>query len=171
MFLFSPKFDWSLSHLSKFNWSCCTLPKCSYFTQMFVILPQTWLKFFSCPNSMKAVGITTWFQFTQGQCLFYHHDQKRKSKKRTFWLLFYRWFGYYFALVWKIDTTSLTCECSCILCPNMANFSALGNATASPASPCRTLMRTSVATSPVALRWLCDSPRTGCAWRITPLYT
>jgi len=27
-----------------------------------------------------------------------------------------------------------------------------------------------VATSPVALRWLCDSPRTGCAWRITPLY-
>ena len=28
----------------------------------------------------------------------------------------------------------------------------------------------SVATSPVVLRWLCDSPRTGCAWRITPLY-
>jgi len=27
-----------------------------------------------------------------------------------------------------------------------------------------------VATSPMALRWLCDSPRTGCAWRITPLY-
>ena len=26
-----------------------------------------------------------------------------------------------------------------------------------------------VATSPVVLRWLCDSPRTGCAWRITPL--
>ena len=25
-----------------------------------------------------------------------------------------------------------------------------------------------VATSPVALRWLCDSPRTGCAWRTTP---
>ena len=25
-----------------------------------------------------------------------------------------------------------------------------------------------VATSPVMLRWLCDSPRTGCAWRITP---
>jgi len=28
----------------------------------------------------------------------------------------------------------------------------------------------SVATSPVVLRWLCDSPRTGCAWRTTPLY-
>jgi len=27
-----------------------------------------------------------------------------------------------------------------------------------------------VATSPVVLRWLCDSPRTGCAWRIKPLY-
>jgi len=27
-----------------------------------------------------------------------------------------------------------------------------------------------VATSTVVLRWLCDSPRTGCAWRITPLY-
>jgi len=27
-----------------------------------------------------------------------------------------------------------------------------------------------VAASLVALRWLCDSPRTGCAWRITPLY-
>jgi len=26
-----------------------------------------------------------------------------------------------------------------------------------------------VATSPVMLRWLCDSPRMGCAWRITPL--
>ena len=26
----------------------------------------------------------------------------------------------------------------------------------------------SVATSPVVLRWLCDSPRTGCAWRTTP---
>jgi len=25
------------------------------------------------------------------------------------------------------------------------------------------------ATSPVVLRWVCDSPRTGCAWRITPL--
>jgi len=25
---------------------------------------------------MKAVGITTWFQFTQGQCLFCHQGQK-----------------------------------------------------------------------------------------------
>jgi len=27
-----------------------------------------------------------------------------------------------------------------------------------------------VATSPLALRWMCDSPRTGCAWRTTPIY-
>jgi len=27
---------------------------------------------------------------------------------------------------------------------------------------------TAVATSPVVLRWLCDSPRMGCAWRIKP---
>ena len=27
-----------------------------------------------------------------------------------------------------------------------------------------------VATSPLALRWMCDSPRTGSAWRITPIY-
>ena len=30
-------------------------------------------------------------------------------------------------------------------------------------------LNATVATSPVVLRWLCDSPRTGCAWRITPL--
>jgi len=35
------KFDWSFSHLPRFNWGCLTLPKCSYFTQMFLILPKT----------------------------------------------------------------------------------------------------------------------------------
>ena len=43
MFLFSPTFDWSFSHLSRFYWSCWTLPKCSYFTQMLIILPKTTL--------------------------------------------------------------------------------------------------------------------------------
>jgi len=47
MFLFSHKFDRSFSHLTRFNCSCCTLPKCSYFTQMFLILPKTLSKFFS----------------------------------------------------------------------------------------------------------------------------
>ena len=123
MFLFSPNIDWSFSHLPRLNWCCWTLPKCSYFTQMFLILSNTLLKFLVGPNLRKAAGITTWFQFTQGQCLFCHQG-------KTFWPLFCRWFHYYFASVWKIDTTSLTCECSCILCPNfenlMANFAALG---------------------------------------------
>jgi len=30
-------------------------------------------------------------------------------------------------------------------------------------------VKQTVATSPVALRWVCDSPQTGYAWRITPL--
>ena len=29
-------------------------------------------------------------------------------------------------------------------------------------------VKIAVAISPVVLRWLCDSPRTGCAWRTTP---
>jgi len=29
---------------------------------------------------MKAAGTTTWFQFTQGQCLFCHQGQKRMAK-------------------------------------------------------------------------------------------
>ena len=33
---------------------------------------------------------------------------------------------------------------------------------------CLQVLQKSVATSPVVLRWLCDSPRTGCAWRTTP---
>jgi len=43
----------------------------------------------------------------------------------------------------------ITCECSCILrpnfenfCPNNGQFVSVGDATASPASPCRTLIAT-----------------------------
>jgi len=56
-------------------------------------------------------------------------------------------FGHYFALVGKIDTNSLIYERSCTLCPNVENFCpnngqffSVGDATASPASPCRKLM-------------------------------
>ena len=145
MFLFSPKFDWSFSHLPKFNWSCCTLPKCSYFTQMFLILPKTLLKFFS------------WPKFDEG-CWNHHmipvHSRVvsilPSGKKRPFWRLFFRWFGYYFALVWKIDSLEnrhyLTRECSSILCPNFENFCpkngqvfSVGDATACTAFPCRML--------------------------------
>jgi len=56
-------------------------------------------------------------------------------------------FGHYFASTREIDTASLTRECSCILCPNVeyfctnnGQFFSFGDATASPASPCHTLM-------------------------------
>ena len=45
-----------------------------------------------------------------------------------FWPLFCRWFGHYFALVGKIDITSLTYECSCKLCPNIGQFFSVGDA-------------------------------------------
>ena len=98
MFLLSPKFGWSFSYLPKCNWSICTLPKCSYFTQIFLILPKMLLQFFS------------WPKFDEG-CLNYHmipvHFILPSGAKKEW--LFCR-FGYYFALVWKIDTTSLSCE-------------------------------------------------------------
>jgi len=65
--------------------------------------------------------------------------------------LFCRWCGHYFALVGKINTTSPTRECSCILCPNVEKFCPnngqffiFGDVTASPASPCHTIMRESI---------------------------
>jgi len=54
-----------------------------------------------------------------------------------------------FAVDGKIDTISLKCECSCLICPivekccpNNGQFSSVGYATAFPASPRRTLMLT-----------------------------
>ena len=133
MFTSSPKFEWSFSHLPRFNWSCWTIPKCSWFTQMFLIFPKTWMKFFS------------WPKFDEG-CCNYHtipvHSRAvsiSPSWAKTFWTLFYGWFGNYFTLLGKIDTTSLTCESSCILCPNVENFwpnngqfFSIGDTTASP---------------------------------------
>ena len=75
--------------------------------------------------------------------------------------IFYCWFGCYFALVWKIDTTSPACECSCILFPNFENFClnngqffSVGAATASLASPCSTLMAWTLKRKIV--RWMVD---------------
>jgi len=146
MFLFSPKFDWSFSHLPRYNWGCWTLPKCSYFTKFFQILPKTLDQFdLVGPNLMKAAGITTWFHFTQGQCLFCHQRQKiivwavLAIILPVIWLLFCLHLENRFYLI--------ECECSCILCPNFENFCPkngqffiVGDATASLASPCRTLM-------------------------------
>jgi len=127
MFLFSPKFDWSFSRLPRFNGGCWTLPKCSYFTQTFVMLPKTLSKFSSWPKFEEGCcGLTTWFQVLQGQCLFCHQGQK-------IWSLFCCWFGYYFASVWKIDTTSIHVNVAVYFAQILkffariiANFSALG---------------------------------------------
>ena len=52
-----------------------------------------------------------------------------------------------FAVDGNTDTSSLKCEYSCIIfqnvqnfCPKNGQFSMVGDAIASPASPCRTLM-------------------------------
>ena len=128
----------------------------------FLILPKTWMNFFS------------WPKFDEG-CWNYHmlpvrsrvvsilpSGTKKNGKIVSDYFavmgIILRWFGHYFALVGKIDTTSFTRECSCMLCPNVENFCpnngqffGFGDATASPASPCRTLMGTSC--KPVSVEW------------------
>jgi len=153
MFLFSPKFDWSFSHLPRFNWGCWTLPKCSYFTQMFLILPKTLLKFFS------------WAKFDEG-CWNYHmipvHSTAvfilpsgaKKNGKIVFTVLQKNVLFIILPLIWLLFCLSLenrhyliTCDCSCILspnfeyfCPNNGQFFSVGDATASSASPFRMLL-------------------------------
>jgi len=85
---------------------------------------------------MKAAGITTWFQFTQGQCLFCHQGKKTMAKYAQtifpFWPLFCRCFGYHFVSVWKIDSSSHAnvalyfAQILKIFVRIMASFSALG---------------------------------------------
>jgi len=139
MFLLLPKFDWSCSHLPRFNWGWWTLPKCSYFTQMFLILLKTLVKFFS------------WPKFDEG-CWNYHTTPVHS---RAVFILpsGAKMNGHFLLLIWLLFCLSLenrhyliACECSCILCPNFENFCpnsgqffSVGDATA---SPCRTLMQT-----------------------------
>jgi len=40
--------------LSRFHWSCWTLPNCSCFAQMFLMLPKTILKFSSWPKFVEG---------------------------------------------------------------------------------------------------------------------
>jgi len=87
-------------------------------------------------------------------------EAKRMAKKSQIILPF--WPCY--ALVGKIDTISLTCECSCILCPNVENFCpnnsqffSIGDATASPASHA------------IRLWWqVCDTSKLNCEWFADP---
>jgi len=88
------------------------------------------------PNFMKAVGITTRSSSLKGSVYFAIRGKKKyQNSLRLFCRL-----GHCFALVGNIDTTSLTRECTCILFPNNGQFFSFRDATASPASPCRTLM-------------------------------
>ena len=132
MFLFSPKSDWRFSHLPRFNWGCWILPKCSYFTQMFIILPKTLLKFFSWPKFDEVCWNYHMIPVHSRAVFILPSGAKTNGKIVSFWLLFCRWFGYYFASVWKIDTSSLHVNVAIyfaqifkIFSRIMGNFSAL----------------------------------------------
>ena len=131
---------------------------------MFLILPKTSLTFFSWPKfdedcwnyHMIPVHSRATFIFPSGK----KRNGKIVSDCKIFAFLaiILPFFGYYFVSVLKIDTSSLTCECSCILCPKFENFCpnngqfcSVGDATASPASPCRTLMSDNI---PITFCWI-----------------
>ena len=111
---------------------------------MFLNLPKTLLKLFS------------WPKFDEG-CWNYRmipvHSRaesilpSRAKKNGKIVSDYFAVLAIILPLIWLLDTTSLTCEISCILypnfehfCPNNGQFFNVGDATASPASPCRMLM-------------------------------
>ena len=122
---------------------------------MFLILPKALSKFFSWPKLDE--GCWNYHMIpVHSRAVFILPSGAKIITILPFWPLFCHWFGYYFASVWKIDTTSLICEGSCILCPNFENFCpnnceffSVGYATA---SPCRTLIACSM-----RLRWPRDT--------------
>jgi len=111
MFSFSLKFDWSFSHFPKFNWRCCTLPKCCYFTQMFLILPKTLLKFCSWPKYDEGCWNYHMIPVHSRAMSLCHQDKKEwQNSLRLFWKLFWK------KLLKKLKIVSQI----------MVNFSALG---------------------------------------------
>jgi len=60
----------------------------------FQIYPKLEWRFLVGPNLITAVAITTWFQFIQGQFLFYHRKQKEWQNS----LRLFCCFGLYFAV-------------------------------------------------------------------------
>jgi len=111
---------------------------------MFLILSKTLLKFFSWPKFQKCC----WNYHTipvHSRAVFILPSGPKKNGKNLAIILPLIWL--FFCLSLKIDANSLTSEGSCILCPNLKKFCpnngqffSVGDATASPASPCRTLM-------------------------------
>ena len=151
MFLFSPKFAGTFSHLPRFKWGCWTLPKCSYFTQMFLILPKTLLKFFSWPKFDE--GCWNYLMIPVHSRAVFILPSRAKNNGKIVWDYF-AVLSVILPLIWLLFCLSLenrhyliTYECSCILClnfenfcPNNGQFFSIGDVTVSPASPCRMLM-------------------------------
>jgi len=117
---------------------------------MFLILPKTLLKFF------------TWPKFDEG-CWNYHmipvHSRavfilpSGAKKNGKIVSEYFAVLAIILPLIWLLFCLSLenrhylTCECSCMFCPNFENFCpnngqffSIGDAIASSASPCCTLM-------------------------------
>ena len=148
MLLFSVTFDWSFSHLPKFNWGCWTLHKCSYFTQMFIILPKTLLKFFNWPKFYEGCWNCHMIPVHSRAVFILPLGAKKNGKIVSDYFavlaIILPLICLLFCLSFENRQYLITCECSCILCPNFENFCpnngqffSVGDAAA---SPCRTLM-------------------------------
>ena len=111
---------------------------------MFLILPKTWITFFNWPKfdedywNSQMILVQEVTILPSGSVYFAVRGKKewQNSLSKAF------------AVDGNTDTASLKWECSCIICPNIQNFCpknsqfyVVGDATVSPASPCRTLMR------------------------------
>jgi len=112
-------------------------------TQMFLILPKTWIMFFNWPKLDEGYWNSQMILVQEVTILLsdsvYFAVRGKKEWQSSL--------SKAFAVDGNTDNTSLKCECSCIICPNVQNFcpkntqfSIVRDATASPASPCRTLM-------------------------------
>jgi len=110
---------------------------------MFLILPKTCITFFNWPkfdegywnSQMILVQEVT---ILPSDSVYFAVRGKREWQNSLSKAL---------AIDGNTDNTSLKCECSCIIwpnvqifCPKNGQFSIVGDVTAPPASPCRTLM-------------------------------
>jgi len=102
---------------------------------MFLTLHKTLVKFFSWPKCDEGC----WIYHMIPMFILPSGAKKWPNILPLIWLLF--------CLSLEKRHYLITCECSCILCPNFENFCpnngqffSVGDATTSPASPCRKLM-------------------------------
>jgi len=118
---------------------------------MILISPKTWMNFFSWPKFDEGCWNYNMIP-VHSRAMSILPSGAKKNGKRVF--------GYFailaiilpliwplFCLSWENNTTTIICECSCIICPNVENvcpnndkFYSVGNGIASPASPSHMLM-------------------------------